>query len=1094
MRKLFNYGLIAILGVMTVLSPSCTKDLEDDVDAIKKQIETLATTATVDAKIKAVETQLTTLETSINSEIKATKEKITTIEGQIPTLATKADLAALAARVTALETWKATVITDLEAIKADLVKVSEEYKAADNVVLDKLTKVETELTDKILIIDGQINEMLGNIATMSADILKNAEAITKNTADIAKNAEAIAKNGTEIEKNAAAIAENAAAIAKNYQTYLEKMIRINGAISDLAMKDGILEKAIADAAEDAKAEYAKIRTEIATEKAALEALITGVQNELALVQGRMVTVEQDILDLKNAGIELGNRIGTVESDIAGIITKNMELATAISNETKAREEAINAINAKLDGEDGLIAKVAAIELAINKINENLTAINGKIELITGRIQAINFISDYADGKATVSSIESNSGTIGNSTPTGIFEFSNMSLRFRVYPADKAAELAKLFLTKPENFLLNLNSVLTTRAAGDAPVLNIVSITADAAKVGDIIVNARPNSIFAINAEKTFSLSLDVKTEALEGSTVVLENTSSNVVAVHNNIIPNANVDYTSDTTKVGHTIIDKAVIPINDKVRVVEIDKDFILGVFASDKFTKSFADYGFEFTTNMFKVTIFDGTNTTTYELTEAVAAAKVAGFKLDVDAKTVSIDPSAKSTMIGNTITMITCVYGKNSTGTKLHIKDSKVIVEIGSVEVPVVYEAVEYTWAQDLLAVYKTMTFDLDRIATATGLTKTELATEFTPTNMVPSTETNVNFGIYNQSGTDNFNLFARKVASWNNKEYTDVVLTKTLADKRKLVVTIKKITLKLPTISLAKAPLRWSNDLSTMLVQGKYSGAVGKRDGFKMDGDLTQCYETTPLTLPLGVRMEFDIVQVDTPTWVMNADNQNIEIAKFNPDTDGGRLKVNTFLVYTTTTGNSDPIKVTAFVGATELVNIPAAPVNPLLNIEKVGNGVVYTQSNEGKEYDLDSLISLKSLAYNTKELRQARPTTNPANNQTDYYVVFAADDNTFAASFKSYDVFGLSEGAAYTKGAIFTVGDMKYTDGTEVSETDRRSIANGFDATMLESSVLKYLYNGITVNKDVTVTINVKLYNFWGVSTGSIPVKISKTTL
>lgn len=929
MRKILNYGLIAILGLMTVMAPSCTKDLEDDIDEIRTQMTPL------EAKIKAVETRLADL-TSIEAEIKATKDKITTIEGQIPTLATKADLTALTTRVTALETWKVTVTTQLESIETQLGAITTANGA-----------LEEKLTAEILRIDGQFTAMTGKLETMENDIITKVDA--KYADEIAKIAGIETRVG-ELEAT---------------------MIIVKAASEN------------AETADNARTEYEKIRNEIET------AITNGVSAE--------------------------------------------ELETAI----------------------------LGVEGKITTINSNLTAINADIDAIKGRIQAINFISDYADGKATVNSIER-------------AIYSDLVLRFRVYPAAKAAELAKLFTTKPTSFLLNLNSVLETRATVETPELKIVSIVADLAKTGDIIVTACPNAAFKTSAEKTFSLSLDVVTEVKEGSTIALENTSSNVVAVHTNVIANKDILYTKKDSKVGEAIASEFEIEYRDITTVVAVEKDVLPAVTTSNNLIGFLKGYNFSgtYTSKVTKVALNEatGVEVTTSNVEELQTAAASEGFTLDIANGTVKVIKNDES-KIGKKITLT--IEGK--IGETVVSSEGTVTVTIIPSTTERIYDAVVRTWDKELTT--NSIEFDLVELATLLGgdMTVEKLATELSAINFTINGVDADKFSLAKVlPNHTKLRLLVRSTTSWSNQEYSEIVLKKELADKRMLQLVIPSITLKLPTITLTKAGGYWSTDGSKLYVKGTYDPAVGT-SVFKMEGDLTNGFGPNRKTLEdMGVTLEFSLIDGTNlqNNWVLNSTNQVLTFKSFKTS-DQPRVK--TMLVYTDRTGRKQTLDVKEFDNV--LVN-PISPISPKITYEGT---VDYTSANSTKLFNLDDMIRFTEVLRD-QQLRTS--SNNETKNQKGYYI---ENLTGFSDTFKSYDQFGLSTGPDYIDGAKYSIGSVKYASGATMDEATENNIKTG--VSQLEKGKIAFDYGGIPINSDVVITINVTIANKWGTSTGAIKVNI-----
>lgn len=946
MKKILNYGLIAILGVMTVLAPSCTKDLEDDIDEIRTQMTPL------EAKIKAVETRLADL-TSIEAEIKATKDKITVIEGQIPTLATKADLTALATRVEALETWKGTVTTQLESIETQLGTITTANSA-----------LEEKLTNEILRIDGQFTAMTGKLETMESDIISKVD--EKYAAEIAKIA-AIETRVGELEAT---------------------MIIVKAASEN------------AETAENAKAEYEKIRKEI-----------------------------QD----------------------------------AIANDGVSAEELEEAIS--------------GIDTKITAINEKLTAINADITALKGRIQSINFVSEYADGMASIFTHQGLTGVTGD-----------MVMKFRVLPAAQAASFTK------ESVSFQLDQALRTRAT-TTPSLEILSVTSDPA-TGEVFVTARPTNM-VVNTLSTYNLSLVIKN--------ALDNASSNVFAIAEpKEIKTTDTKYTLKSTQRGDAQAKEFEIAYND-TKTYMFDEEFVLGVFSNSKFMNTIEKHGFDnvgfYVTEIGSTVHNNGTAFTSTVITDSNKAEIVAGvsksnFAIDFPAGSIKLSSNDEK-FAGNVLTFK--VIAKID-GVEISTSEEFTVKIIAAPTVKYTYPSIISEWAQTPVAI----NFDLTKIAIASGVSVHDIIAALQNANTVTydgQTITDAPFSVTVAASGSLLTLTPTTHAKWfDNKTTTDVdnvynnivIKTTNATTLRNFEITIESIKLQLPVITYSKIGVLWDEN-NNMIVAGKYTDGASGITAFEMSGNLNVGMALPQgVTLPAGVKLEFE------------------EVANL---INGATINSNGNIVFNTYLTGKHTVRVQAKLVFGSVAEIPVAgfenfSVKPAAVITGLKNTL------EGKTVDLTTakdVVNLENLIQykDTKRSLDLRAVPTTVTDQTSYFkTTEVTGAGKYATSSQPCYLFGLTNDIATTSdhyydnetyaakmfGTFYELGDITYADGTALDPASLAAVKTAITFGARNSAnngIITVDFSNIQLQAKLKATIKVKVCTFWSEETTTIPVTLQK---
>ena len=452
--------------------------LAEIVSGIQAQIETLNSSMTgIDATVKAkVAEELATatagLRDSMKEEIEAVAKDcsaaINSAKEEI-TAAYEAEIkSAIATSEANMKSWVNTQLakyytatqidSKLTSLKSSLETQLESQKTYLMGLIESLEQTLTaRIDDNGVAIDelnGSLSALSGELATVAGNVAANASAISANAASIRANAKLIADNAKDIDANKKLIDDNNALIKANQaemQTLKNRATAAEAAIAANA-------EAIADNAADIAANASLIAqnaTAISNNGAAIAANAQEIENLKAQLQASKEEITEAY---KNA---ISTAITTLDGKLSG------QIATEVATLNSRIDSEVATINAAIEA---LTARVAACEKDIKSIKTSIynmqieiSDIQDQIEAILARIQSIEYIPKYSDGKATM--YYTNNGKITPGSATFDFE---------LQPAATADELADVW-----EEALSMKAVHTqTRAAVDFVDMEIVSVTAE----------------------------------------------------------------------------------------------------------------------------------------------------------------------------------------------------------------------------------------------------------------------------------------------------------------------------------------------------------------------------------------------------------------------------------------------------------------------------------------------------------------------------------------------------------------------------------------------------------------------------------------
>lgn len=540
MKKSFiKVALFGVLAITAANFVGCT-DYDDDIKNLQGQVDELKSVsiADIDSQLKALKeadanlaTTCSTLEAAID-EIKANLESLTkasealkvavdgkvdksvydaaieALNGQCAELAAKLSvLSDLQAAIDALNANKAdktaldAINKAIEELKAKDAKLAEDLAAlqttinaaldgkADKTALDKLEKdLQTKLNEGLTSLRSDLEGRIGGIETSLKDLATKAEleAAKKALEDrIAKLETSNESLKTATENNKKAI-EDLSKIVTPLKTLVDginsRLGVAEGNISALQESIGQVDTKISMAITNLQlilegkidaidAAYKAADTELARRIKVLEEAKFAKESDLNAAKADITTLKKEIYGENGEG-GLKNNLSALKVQVDNLFiegtAENGQLKQAIGAEITAALQKGGAIQKAID---------AAISAATGRID----VLDSQVRDLMARIQSIVFVPQYTnDNGAFVPAYFINK--VGG----------EMTIKFRISPADRAIELAEMAQKRlggdaPILSFIVEGSALETRAAAED--LNITGVTGTGD--GIIAVTATP---------------------------------------------------------------------------------------------------------------------------------------------------------------------------------------------------------------------------------------------------------------------------------------------------------------------------------------------------------------------------------------------------------------------------------------------------------------------------------------------------------------------------------------------------------------------------------------------------------------------------
>ena len=460
MKKLFS-----LLVMVAMLLPSCQK-IEDRIDGLEDRIDQIERTqiATINQQIDAINTTLPQLRDA-DAELKEYIESLQNTAANLQEQITNTN-------------------KDIDELEADLDKTIADSENADNVhkaeLLAQLQSVKTELEAELAQINSTIAtlqsktvELEGKIATLEEYVnteLQNIKDWTNATFATLEQYNTIVEDVTTIKAQIEAINTSISKLEERLNTKIATDIAtaVEDLEGELAAKVIEITTAYTTAISTAKEELTAAYTEaIATAIAKLESSMKEWVNEqltgyytIAEIDAALELLKKSVTDGDAAVLEevtrLSDRIEAIKTDITQAYQS--AIAEAINNnngviEGKIADE-VSAVNSRIDSEITTInAKISAIESRLDKVESDIAD-------LLSRVQSINYVPTYSDGKASLKY----DGDIGY-----------IELDFEVSPKEVLPTLADVWESA-----VTVKAVVTETRAAEFIILPVESFEVDAA--------------------------------------------------------------------------------------------------------------------------------------------------------------------------------------------------------------------------------------------------------------------------------------------------------------------------------------------------------------------------------------------------------------------------------------------------------------------------------------------------------------------------------------------------------------------------------------------------------------------------------------
>ncbi|RGN50346.1 MULTISPECIES: hypothetical protein [unclassified Bacteroides] len=541
MKKSFiKVALFGVLAITAANFVGCT-DYDDDIKNLQGQVDELKSVsiADIDSQLKALKeadanlaTTCSTLEAAID-EIKANLESLTkasealkvavdgkvdksvydaaieALNGQCAELAAKLSvLSDLQAAIDALNANKAdktaldAINKAIEELKAKDAKLAEDLAAlqttinaaldgkADKTALDKLEKdLQTKLNEGLTSLRGDLEGRIGGIETSlknlaTKDELKAAKDALEARIKTLETSNESLKTATENNKNAINDLSKIVTPLKTLVDGINSRLGVaEGNISALQESIGQVDSKISTAITNLQlilegkidaidAAYKAADTELARRIKVLEDAKFAKESDLNAAKADITTLQKEIYGEDGKG-GLKNELSALKVQVDNLFiegtAENGQLTAAIGAEITAALQ-----------KGGDIQK--AIDAAISAATGRIDVLDSQVRDLMARIQSIVFVPQYtnADGAFVPAYFINKVG-------------GEMTIKFRISPADRAIELAEMAQKRlgSDASILSFiveGSALETRAAAEDLDIRGVTGTGD----GIIAVTVAPN--------------------------------------------------------------------------------------------------------------------------------------------------------------------------------------------------------------------------------------------------------------------------------------------------------------------------------------------------------------------------------------------------------------------------------------------------------------------------------------------------------------------------------------------------------------------------------------------------------------------------
>ena len=443
--------------------------IQGQISSINTQMETFrAWTTSLSEQLNGLKTDLQNGLTSCNAALTQTAEAITAAY-------TTAIANALSASEASMKSWVneqltgyyTAVQTDakLAALQAEQEqKLNQQKTYVESLLTDLQTVLESEISTNRALIDnlqGQINSLSAESRDLARQILNNADSISINAARIKENAQAISQNRDDVAACETLIAANKTLLQSN-----TRAIAVNDSIT-LLLQERVVsgEQGISDNV----ISIAKNANDIAKNANLIAANATAISNITTAIADNTSDIVQLRADLQETMTEITNgyqtavqmAIRNLDGKLTGELAESVTtLNTRITQEIDVVNTAITALQSRVSACENEIEDVKS---SIVELRMAIEELQSKVSDLLSRIQSVKYVPTYSDGVAVMSYSQLDTILPGYA-----------ELDFRIQPESAAAQLAAVW----RQVLTIDYHYAETRIAPDVKQLPISSVTAD----------------------------------------------------------------------------------------------------------------------------------------------------------------------------------------------------------------------------------------------------------------------------------------------------------------------------------------------------------------------------------------------------------------------------------------------------------------------------------------------------------------------------------------------------------------------------------------------------------------------------------------
>ena len=456
---------------------------------LQKYNETTELIATIQGQISSINTQMEGFQTSLSDamaqiiqlradlqqHIAESNTALTQTAEAITAAYTAAIENAITASETSLKNWVNTQLTayytaaqtdaKLAALQAEQEqKLNQQKTYVESLLTDLQTVLESEISTNRALIDnlqGQINSLSAESRDLARQILNNADSISINAARIKENAQAISQNRDDVAACETLIAANKTLLQSN-----TRAIAVNDSIT-LLLQERVVsgEQGISDNV----ISIAKNANDIAKNANLIAANATAISNITTAIADNTSDIVQLRADLQETMTEITNgyqtavqmAIRNLDGKLTGELAESVTtLNTRITQEIDVVNTAITALQSRVSACENEIEDVKS---SIVELRMAIEELQSKVSDLLSRIQSVKYVPTYSDGVAVMSYSQLDTILPGYA-----------ELDFRIQPESAAAQLAAVW----RQVLTIDYHYAETRIAPDVKQLPISSVTAD----------------------------------------------------------------------------------------------------------------------------------------------------------------------------------------------------------------------------------------------------------------------------------------------------------------------------------------------------------------------------------------------------------------------------------------------------------------------------------------------------------------------------------------------------------------------------------------------------------------------------------------